>query len=143
MKKTFTLLLSALVLSVSAQNFTWTEQVSGTTEWLNDVHFVDNLTGWAVGDNGAIVATVDGGETWTTQISGTTETLRSVFFLSDTLGWIAGGRTASSNTLLVTEDGGATWTPVAHDIPNEETHLKGIQFFDADHGYTITSPHNV
>lgn len=143
MKKIFTLVLSAIVLSVSAQNFTWTEQPSSTTEWLNDIHFVDSLTGWAVGDNGSIVATVDGGETWSPQTSGTTEKLRSVFFLSDTLGWIAGGFSASSNVLLMTEDGGANWTQVPHDIPNEETMLKGIQFYDADHGFTITSLHNV
>ena len=143
MKTIFTLILSVLVLSISAQNFTWTAQSSGTNDWLNDVHFVDSLTGWAVGDNGTIVATIDGGETWTTQTSGTTERLRAVFFLSDTLGWVAGGQSASSVTLLTTEDGGASWTPVAHDIPNEETHLKRIQFFDADHGFTITSPHNI
>jgi photosystem II stability/assembly factor-like uncharacterized protein len=143
MKKIFTLVFSAIVLSVSAQNFTWTAQSSGTNDWLNDIHFVDTLTGWAVGDNGTIVATVDGGETWTTQTSGTTERLMSVYFLSDTLGWIAGGQSASSNVLLMTEDGGSNWTPVAHDIPNEETFLRAIQFYDADHGFTITSPHNI
>lgn len=143
MKTIFTLILSVLVLSISAQNFTWTAQSSGTNDWLNDVHFVDSLTGWAVGDNGTIVATIDGGETWTTQTSGTTERLRSVFFLSDTLGWVAGGQSASSVTLLTTEDGGASWAPIAHDIPNEESHLKGVQFYDADHGFTITTPHNI
>ena len=141
MKTIFTLVLSAIVLSVNAQNFTWTEQASGTTEWLNDIHFVDNLTGWAVGNNGAIVATVDGGVTWATQTSGTTEKLRSVFFLSDTLGWVAGG--TLNLTLLKTIDGGASWVPVSHDIPFEETSLKGIQFFDADHGFTITAIHNI
>lgn len=143
MKIIFTLVLSALVMSVSAQNFTWTEQSSGTTESLNDIHFVDSLSGWAVGNNGTIVATVDGGETWTLQISGTTERLRSVFFLSDTLGWVAGGENVSSNVLLMTEDGGANWVPVAHDIPNEETFLKGVQFYDADHGFTLTASHSV
>jgi len=143
MKKIFTLVLSALVLSVSAQNFTWTEQTSGTDQWLNDVHFVDNMNGWAVGDNGTIVATYDGGETWTTQTSGTTEKLRSVHFISAARGWTAGGQSASSNTLLTTYDGGASWAPVPHDIPNEETFLKGIQFYDADHGFVITSAHNI
>ena len=143
MKTIFTLLLSLLVIGISAQNFTWTQQSSGTTESLYDIHFVDNMSGWAVGSNGTIVATVDGGETWTLQTSGTTERLRSVFFLSDTLGWVAGGLSASSNVLLMTEDGGANWVPVAHDIPNEETFLKGIQFYDADHGFTITASHSV
>ncbi len=143
MKILFTLIFSMLIMSVGAQNYSWTAQESGTPEWLNDVQFVDNMHGWAVGDNGTIVATVDGGETWSPQTSGTTEKLRSVFFLSDTLGWIAGGFSASSNVLLMTEDGGANWTQVPHDIPNEETMLKGIQFYDADHGFTITSSQNI
>jgi len=143
MRKIFTLVLSALVLSVGAQNFTWTEQTSNTTEWLNDIHFVDSLAGWAVGDNGTIVATVDGGATWTTQTSGTTEKLRSVYFISAARGFVAGGLSASSNILLTTYDGGASWAPIPHDIPNEETALKGIQFYDADHGFVITIPHNI
>ena len=71
MKGLFTLMISLVVLNVSAQNFSWTKQTSNTTELLNDIHFVDNMTGWAVGDNGTIVATVDGGANWTVQNSGT------------------------------------------------------------------------
>ena len=63
MKYIFTLILSALVLSANAQNFNWTAQSSGTSVWLNDIQFVDDMNGWAVGDNGAIVATANGGET--------------------------------------------------------------------------------
>ena len=32
---------------------------------LRDVHFVDNLYGWAAGDQGVILKTVDGGKNWT------------------------------------------------------------------------------
>ena len=34
---------------------------------INDVHFVDDQTGWAVGNFGTIIATTDGGQTWQTQ----------------------------------------------------------------------------
>ena len=33
---------------------------------LNDIHFVDSKIGWAVGAQGTLVRTEDGGETWTT-----------------------------------------------------------------------------
>ena len=62
-----------------AQNFNWTAQNSGVTARLNDVYFADSQTGWAVGDNGTIVNTTDGGQTWLLQSSGTTEILRAVF----------------------------------------------------------------
>ncbi len=29
-----------------------------------DIHFVDNMIGWAVGDYSAVLHTTDGGKTW-------------------------------------------------------------------------------
>ena len=70
MKTYFTIVFSVILFNINAQNFNWTEQNSGTSEWFNDIYFVDNQTGWAVGEKGTIVATIDGGETWTSQTSG-------------------------------------------------------------------------
>ena len=36
MKALFTIIYSLMIMSVGAQNFSWTAQESGTTEWLND-----------------------------------------------------------------------------------------------------------
>ncbi len=49
--------------AIYAQNFNWTSQNSGVATTLNDVFFADNQNGWAVGEEGAIVNTNDGGET--------------------------------------------------------------------------------
>lgn len=76
---------------------------------LRDVAFADGLNGWAVGDGGAILATVDGGNTWNPQPSGTTAGLWTVEAVSSLSAWAAG----TGGTVLVTHDGGATWTPVA------------------------------
>jgi photosystem II stability/assembly factor-like uncharacterized protein len=67
MKTIFTLVLTFAIVSLGAQNFDWAAQESGTTEWLNDLQFIDNMHGWALGEKGSIVATVDGGETWSAQ----------------------------------------------------------------------------
>ncbi|RLD73207.1 MAG: hypothetical protein DRJ07_21100, partial [Bacteroidetes bacterium] len=135
MKILFTIALSVLILGVNAQNFNWTAQESGTTDWLNDVQFFDNMNGWAVGDNGTIVATVDGGATWTVQTSGTTEKLRSVYFLTAARGWAVGGNT--NMTLLTTYDGGSNWGAVPNDI-SEEAFLKRIEFYDDMHGFATS-----
>ena len=70
----------------SQSNWEWTQQESGTTENLRDVYFVNNMTGWAVGTNGTILNTSDGGVTWSAQTSGTEEELTAVHFIDESTG---------------------------------------------------------
>ncbi|RQO59826.1 hypothetical protein DBR47_10665 [Paucibacter sp. KBW04] len=72
---------------------------------LNDVFFLDALTGWRVGDSGEILKTVDGGKSWLRQNSGLRTPLTSVKFLDAKNGWAQG----SQGALLKTVDGGANW----------------------------------
>ncbi len=83
----------------------WSEQASGTTQWLDAVTFVDGLHGWAVGWGGTIVATSNGGASWAAQTSATSEDLRGVAFAGPSTGWAVG----RSGKLLRTTNGGATW----------------------------------
>lgn len=83
---------------------------------LHDVQLLGNFA-WAVGDQGVVWRSVDGGRTWELAASGVTSPLRSVCFLTDQIGWVAGGETSpftgqSAGVLLATTDGGKTWTPV-------------------------------
>ena len=125
-----------LTSAIFAQNFNWTAQNSGVTVTLKDVFFANNQTGWAVGDDGIIVNTTDGGLTWTTQTSGTTEKLRAVFFIDTNTGWIAGG--LNTKTILKTTDGGSVWQDItpANIINNQ---LRDIAFADANTGWVIDS----
>jgi photosystem II stability/assembly factor-like uncharacterized protein len=74
---------------------------------LTAVYFADAVHGWAVGQWGVILATVDGGETWTLQRSDTSidQPLFSVYFKDARHGWAVG----LWSLLLVTEDGGHAW----------------------------------
>jgi C1A family cysteine protease/photosystem II stability/assembly factor-like uncharacterized protein len=85
----------------------WSEQTSGTPNWLNAVAFADGQHGWAVGWDGTIVATSNGGGAWTPQTSGTTEDLRGVAFADASRGWAVG----RYGTLLHTTNGGGAWAP--------------------------------
>lgn len=134
MKTIFTIIFSMMIIVGYGQNFNWTAQNSTTSEWLNDLHFVDNLTGWAIGNNGTIVATVDGGETWTTQASGTDRKLRSVYFLDQDTGWVAGGE--SPLIVLYTVNGGTDWETLATVIENA-AFLEEIQFASSTFGFGI------
>ena len=121
--------------AIFAQNFYWAPQNSGVTTTLNDLFFADNQTGWAVGDNGIIVNTTDGGETWLPQESGTTEILRAVFFIDANTGWAVGG--TLNKAMIKTTDGGANWLSIA--ASNIFTNLMyDIAFFDANTGWLVT-----
>lgn len=69
---------------------------------LNDITFTDLNNGWAVGRNGNIIHTSDGGQNWEYQESGTTAELNSVCFVDENHGWICG----DSAIILHTDNGG-------------------------------------
>ena len=64
--------------------------MSGVGVDLHDVKFIDSLAGWAVGDDGTIINTIDGGLHWTTQRSSTEHPLERIFFSDRTHGWAVG-----------------------------------------------------
>ena len=73
---------------------------------LNAVWFATPEQGWAVGAEGVILATTDGGRTWRPQASGVGDDLFDVKFFADAReGWAVG----SGGTMLHTRDGGRTW----------------------------------
>ncbi len=120
--------------AVFAQNFTWTPQASGVTAQLYDVYFTDNQTGWAVGNDGIIVNTTDGGQNWVPQTSGTTERIRAVFFIDANTGWAVGG--VSNKVMLKTTDGGLNWSDIAPaNIVNNQ--IRDIAFADTNTGWVI------
>ncbi len=81
---------------------TWTQMLGDTIPGLNDITFVNEISGWAVGDSGTILHTEDGGLTWVYQASGTTADLYSISFVNENEGWICG----DSSIILYTDNGG-------------------------------------
>lgn len=71
----------------------------------NSVFFVNQKTGWAVGTNGKIFQTLNGGRLWREQKSGVTKNLNGIFFRSANEGWAIG----EEGTLLHTTSAGNVW----------------------------------
>src|SRR3972149_5723809 len=119
-----TLFLFNLFLWTSqAQGIGWMKLSSGTSEYLRAVQFpVDDITGYAVGDNGTILKTTNAGSGWTAQSSGITVVVRSIHFPTDaTTGYaVAGG-----GNILKTTNGGANWTSLTSGTT---TSLKALHF---------------
>jgi photosystem II stability/assembly factor-like uncharacterized protein len=106
-KKNFVITFFLLVVSFTNLNAgSWEQQLSGINSDFHSVYFIDENTGWSVGDGGIILKTMDGGENWELQTSGTEEDLYCVFFVDSAIGWVAG----THGAILKSTDGGINWT---------------------------------
>ena len=74
---------------------------------LQDAHFPDAKNGWAVGSQGLILHTADGGKTWTKREieMERSSDLWNIYFRDTNHGFITGTRGA----IFMTKDGGKTW----------------------------------
>ena len=91
------------------------------------IQFVDAKTGWAVGPNAEILATVDGGKTWNGQYRGPLKVV-GVQFVDDKHGWAVGEK-----GLLRTMDGGGSWQPISDQA------FSTVQFVTRSIGWAIRS----
>ena len=91
------------IFKTTDAGMTWSPLTSGTTNTLHDVYFFDATQGVAVGEQGLILRTTDGGA-----VAGRRQrrggALRSVSFSG--VNGISGG---DSQTILYSTDSGASW----------------------------------
>jgi photosystem II stability/assembly factor-like uncharacterized protein len=119
--------LSEVVPVCSAQ---WIKQNSGTTQNLNAVEFIDSNNGFAVGDSGIIVHTINGGNNWAIQNSETIKKLNGICLINSSLSFAVG----DTGTVLKTTDGGESWVE-AHVETN--FNLKDICFVNENTGWIV------
>ncbi|HGJ65253.1 TPA: hypothetical protein ENS27_07665, partial [bacterium] len=79
-----------------------------------NVFFLNDKLGWAVGDNGIIVHTDNGGNEWKKQDLNTDTYLRTVHFADEKNGWIVG----DDGFIAQTSNGGMTWVHQQSNIMN-------------------------
>ncbi len=99
---------------------------------LHAVQFVDKNEGWAVGDQGGVWHTIDGGKTWERQTTGSRACLKGVCFLNPYTGWAVGrielpADAGSSGVIFTTTDGGLNWVELTSGVlPG----LNAVRVFD-------------
>ena len=99
---------------------------------LNDIHFFNSSTGFAVGPHKAILKTTDSGDNWIpiNYDESSNSSLFKIFFLDDSTGWACG----SNGIVFLTSDAGETWiekTSGAH------TELHDIYFVSETRGIAV------
>lgn len=145
---------------------TATGSISSTT--FNDVHYVTTNIAYAVGSNGCMAKTTDGGITWSfvnNPLFSNARSINAVWFVSATKGYIGGqwNTPDSIPKLYVTNDGGATWdslsaplggktkvgyvnnpnlAPITLDVTAKVKEISKIRFVNDKLGYVSGSANN-
>lgn len=94
--------------------------------------FVSPLQGWAVGQEGTIARTQDGGRQWEFQPSGTREALYDIGVVGDQ-GWIVGDK----GTVLVSTNRGTQWKRVDLGLEFRSVWLRRLGVVRGDHAFLV------
>ena len=124
------------ILKTTNGGITWSMQHNDTTLYnieIWDIHFPTADTGYAVGDIGTILKTIDKGTTWLPLVNTNTNPIYSVFFTDANHGWAVGGNGFfNSGTILYTADGGNSWSLIS---TNNASTCNSVFFPSANVGY--------
>lgn len=122
------------ILTTEDGGLNWTLQLQTTETDLWDIHFTTKDSGCAVGSNGIVAITFNGGKLWELKKISNAD-LMSVDFVDSKHGWIAGGEYAwphPTGYIYKTSDGGKTWSEV---YAGADKYCAGIDFIDINHGW--------
>ncbi|MFC1734214.1 YCF48-related protein [candidate division KSB1 bacterium] len=128
MKKSYILSLVIMLFFSMASQGQWFIQNSPTMENLISVYFVSANAGMAVGDNGTMIRTYNGGINWDTIPSVTTSDLKSVVFPISSIGYAVG----AEGVILKTLNAGFSWS-LLNSVTTETLH--SVWFITHDSGY--------
>ena len=101
------------------------------SEDLFGLYFVDANTGFAVGRDGLILRTINGGSNWTSIDGGTSKLLWGIYFVDVNTGWGVG----ADGTIINTVDGGESWSD--QTISGLSNHLRDVFFIDTNTGWVV------
>ncbi|MEZ4820949.1 MAG: YCF48-related protein [Ignavibacteria bacterium] len=116
-------------------NAQWISQNSGTNQNLYDIEFINDKTGWAVGDAGVVIKTTNGGTNWfniqnpSGQLS---PNLWTVVPIDSNIVYVTSGKDFAMKTI----NGGLNWN-VIHYCPQCNSSFIGAYFLNKDTGWFL------
>lgn len=103
--------------------------------WFHKISFIDNNTGWSVGQDWGLYYTTNKGNTWTLRYLNNSIILYDLFIKNQDTSWACG----TTSTIVKTTNNWETWSTQLFN-QNGAYHLKSIAFFDMNTGYCVGSP---
>lgn len=133
--------LNFRILKTTDQGLTWKQvylnSINGTgfsdVKNINSFYFNNSLNGHAVGNNGLVLKTTDGGESWSSQtLINDTTFFNEVYFINDDLGYALGRYAFGgfSRSTWITSDAGQNWSEYPYSFSS-------ISFANDSLGYAI------
>ena len=124
------------ILKSADHGYTWNLIRDTYGPWLKSIFFIDTLKGFAVGDEGVILGTTNGGNAWSTIAAPIIRDFNAITFINTDTGYIVGGSYSGQcrKTILKTVNGGLNWSIL---MDSSGGILKDISFADAFVGYTV------
>lgn len=113
----------------------WIQQNSGTNQNLYDIEFINDKTGWAVGDAGVVIKTTDGGMNWINIANPSpmlNPNLWSVAPVDSNIVYITSGK----DLIIRTNNGGLNWS-ILNFCPNCNSAMTGVYFLNKDTGWFL------
>ena len=129
------LVLGLAVSSARQSPAIWIEQAVNVPEILHVVHAVSHEVVWAVGNDGRVVVTTDGGANWLARSVPGAIDLAALFAFDDQVAVVAD----QLGRFWRTTDRGTQWIPVH---PSTGSSINGIHFFDDQNGWAMGDPVN-
>ncbi len=114
-------------------NFKWKILSTPTNNSLNSICFINDSIGYACGDKGIVIKTIDGGNSWIVLNDSSAINLYDIKFLSQEVGFMVGEK----GTILRTTDSGQSWQKINSDSAN--TYFKIYFFENLSIGFIIGS----
>lgn len=102
----------------------WETQLSGTTENLRSIYFLNSVTGYAAGENGKMLRTANGGNIWSNVNTGITQNINSIYFFNATSGIAC----ANDGIIIITTNSGTNWSAVNSGVTDN---LYSISFVNS------------
>jgi len=124
------------LLTANAQ---WIQQVSGTTDQLLRVKFLNRYTGWTCGYNGRMLKTTNGGVNWIIQNTGISGiTLRSLNVVDSNILYSVG----LQRTIIKSTNGGYNWI-ILNDGQMGSSSYWGSYFINASTGWICSNSQKI
>lgn len=134
MKKLASILFLVFPISISSVLAWTTIHTDAGGNSFYSIDFGNDLNGCAVGSNGLLVVTSDGGDTWTDATTGSSTDLRDVHYATSSKICAVG----ADGTILISGNNGSTW--LSQSLAN--VYFLGVWFTDALNGWAVGTGSN-
>ena len=114
-----------LIVNCYSQQPGWEVIPSGTVSELNSIFFYDYEVGFACGDSGVVIKSIDSGKIWQTIPAPTSYDLNDLYMFHRDTVLVVG----DSGTMYFTDDGGSTWTGSSNFITED---ILSVSFSDGE-----------